>query len=577
MQGTILIVDLSNQQTEVIRDEALFKEYVGGTAVGTELLFRYAHPDRDALSPEAPAIFVTGPFSALLPVATKTVALFKSPLSGELGESHAGGRLALSLREADIDALIVVGKSPSPVYLVIENHTVRIKSAKTFWGQSALATARILARAEEQHGSLKSILRIGPAGERLSPMACVTVDDSRHFGRMGLGALLGSKNLKGIVLSGTGCSPVDRPKEYRAIYDIIYNQVVRSSGMKKYHDIGTAVNVAPLSAMNGLPTRNFSQGYFEGARLISGEVFAEDYLAAHIACAHCQCGCIHMAELREEFAPYHYETRSVSYDYELIYSLGSVLSISSPKDILKLIHAVEREGWDAISIGVTLAWAAEAYVSGVIGDKETEGVSLAFGDTHGFLEALKRMARGEGAFYRDLEKGCAFCSSKYGGEDFAIHFGGVEPAGYMTGENFFTACVVGIRHSHLDDNGYSLDQQVFNKPMELEEQVRSQVQEAQWRMVINSLVVCLFARAVYDVKTILEGLASLGMEKTEEELKAFGVKALQRKHEWKKACGFDMKAIEIPKKLFRVRTTNGLIDPVSMKKRLALYREYAGL
>lgn len=577
MQGTILKVDLSSQQSEIIRDEPLFEEYIGGTAVGTELLFRYGHPKADALAAEAPAIFVTGPFSALFPVATKTVALFKSPLSGELGESHAGGRLALSLREAGIDALVIVGKSPSPVYLVIENHTVCIKSARTFWGQSALATERILARAEEQSGSRKSIVRIGPAGERLSPMACATVDASRHFGRLGLGALLGSKNLKAIVLSGTNCSPVGQSREYRAIYDKIYNQVVHSGDMKKYHDIGTAINVAPLSAMNGLPTRNFSQGRFEGAEMISGETFAKDYLNDHTACAHCQCGCIHMAELREEFSPYHYETRNVSYDYELIYALGSVLSVSSPKEILKLIHAVEREGWDAISVGVTLAWAAEAYVTGVIGDAQTGGDFPVFGDSCGFWEVLKRMGRGEGEFYRDLEKGCAFCAAKYGGEDFAIHFGGVEPAGYMTGESFFTACVVGIRHSHLDDNGYSLDQQAFKEPSEMEVQVRSQVKEAQWRMVINSLVLCLFARAVYDVPTVVEGLASLGIHKTEEQLRDFGAKALRRKHEWKRACGFAMESVKIPEKLFRVRTTNGLINPESMKKRLELYRECAGL
>lgn len=207
MNASILYVDLTSGQSRVERDEALFREFMGGTAVATELLFRHGYPKGDALAPEAPVIFAIGPFNALLPVATKTVSLFMSPLSGELGESHAGGRLSMALRDAGIDALVITGRAKAPSYLTIENETVAVKSAATFWGQSALATDRILREAESRSGRKVSILRIGPAGERLSPIACATVDGSRHFGRLGLGAVLGSKNLKAIVASGTRTPP----------------------------------------------------------------------------------------------------------------------------------------------------------------------------------------------------------------------------------------------------------------------------------------------------------------------------------------------------------------------------------
>lgn len=577
MNSIILHVDLCAGTGLIERDEKLFAEYLGGSAAATELLFRFGDPKGDPLAQENPAIFTIGPFSALYPVGTKTVALFKSPLSGELGESHAGGRMAMSLREAGIDALVITGKAERPSYLVIENDTVAVKSASTFWGQSAAATDRILREAEGKTGRKVSIVRIGPAGERLSPIACATVDGSRHFGRLGLGAVLGSKNLKAIVISGTKTFPLTRPKEFKAVYDILYDRVVKSKDMKKYHDLGTLANVRPLSLIRGLPTRNFTQGNFEGADAISGERFAADFLVQHTACAHCQCGCIHMAELREEFAPYHYSTNRISYDYELIYALGSMLSLSDPQDMLKLLLVAEKQGWDAISLGCTLAWATESFLRGTISLDNTEGLPLAFGDGTVYLKMLERMAKGQGEFYRDLEKGCGWCAERWGGGEWAIQYGGVEPGGYMTGENFAVTCLMGVRHSHLDDTGYSLDQNLLNTPRPVEEQVKAQVKEARWRMVLNSLVICLFARGVYDEEVILQGLDALGLSWDRPRLWAMAEKALLRKYEWKKLCGFDPAAVKIPEKMYSVQTSTGMIGRKSLEERLSLYRKYAGI
>ena len=577
MTGRTLHVDLGSGTGRILDDGPAFSEWLDGSAAATELLFRHGEPKGDNLTPESPVIFAIGPFSALFPVATKTAALFKSPLTGELGESHAGGRLAMSLREAGIDALVITGRADRPSYLAIENDTVAVKSASTFWGQSATATDRILREAESKTGRKISVVRIGPAGERLSPMACATVDGSRHFGRLGLGAVLGSKNLKAFVVSGTKTLPLANPKEFKAVYDVLYDRVVRSKEMKKYHDLGTAANVKPLSMIRGLPTRNFSQGNFEGADAISGERFAEKFLVQHTACAHCQCGCIHLAELREEFAPYHYSTNRVSYDYELIYAMGSMLSLSSPEDIMKLLLATEKQGWDVISLGCTLAWATESFLRGNLSLEETGGLSLSLGDGAAYLEVLERTAKGQGEFYRDLEKGCAFCSGKYGGEEWAVQYGGAEPGGYMTGENFAVTCMMGVRHSHLDDTGYSIDQKLLNAGQPLEDQVRAQVKEAQWRMVLNSLMICLFARGVYDEEVILRGLDALGLEWDAEKLQAMSEKALLRKYEWKSLCGFDHGSVKIPEKMYSVQTATGLIGRDSLEKRLRLYREYAGL
>ncbi|HOP52804.1 MAG TPA: aldehyde ferredoxin oxidoreductase N-terminal domain-containing protein, partial [Synergistales bacterium] len=411
MQGRVLFTDLTSGKSRIEEDGGLFTELLGGTAVATELLARHGNSETDPLSPLAPVIFTIGPFSALYPVATKTVALFRSPLTGELGESHAGGRLAAALRETGIDALVITGASDRPVFLHIDGQEAKVRSAGTFWGQSAPATDRILREALEKKGRKLSIVRIGPAGERLSPMACATVDSSRHFGRLGLGAVMGSKKLKAIAVSGKGSVVIADSRAYGSVYQTIYDRVVRSGEMKKYHQLGTPANILPLNAIRGLPTRNFTQGFFENASRISGEAFLEEVNVQHIACAHCPCGCIQVAELREKFAPAHYSTVRVSYDYEPIFAVGTQLSISTPQEILRLIAFIEKQGWDCMSMGNTLAWATEAFLSGAIGEAETEGLSLSFGDTRSYLEAMQRISSGNGEFFSDLEKGTAFCAS----------------------------------------------------------------------------------------------------------------------------------------------------------------------
>ncbi|MDO9508731.1 MAG: aldehyde ferredoxin oxidoreductase N-terminal domain-containing protein [Thermovirgaceae bacterium] len=571
MQSKVMFADLTTGTFRIEEDPRLFRDFLGGTAAATELLTRHGRPDIDPLAPEAPLIFAIGPFSALFPAATKTIALFRSPLTGELGESHAGGRLASALRDAGIDALVVTGASKRPVYLKIDGLQADIRSARTFWGQSAPATERILREAAETRGRKLSIVRIGPAGERLSPLACATVDGSRHFGRLGLGAVMGSKKLKAIAVSGKGAVPIGDAKAYRNVYDRLYERVVRSGEMRKYHELGTPANVLALNAIGGLPTRNFSQGTFENAPLISGEAFLRDVNVQHTACAHCPCGCIQIAELREKFAPAHYSTVRVSYDYEPIFAVGTQLSLSGPDEILKVIASIEKQGWDSMSMGNTLAWATEAFLSGVIGESETNGLCLCFGDTKAYLEALRRIASGEGEFFRDLEMGTAFCSEKYGGADFAMQYGRVEPAGYLTGENAVMSWITGVRHSHLDDFGYSIDQKLLLQEIPLEEQVRMQVEDARWRMVLNSLVICLFARGVYDNDIIVEALGTLGLEWPLDRLKRLGEETLRAKYRWKAACGFSLDNTAIPEKMFRVKTSTGLIDRDRMARRLELY------
>ncbi len=565
----INLTESSSRKTDITD---IFAEYIGGTGVASKLMYD-ENNNCNPYDPDASVYFAIGPFSNIFPVATKTVALFRSPLTGNLGESHAGGRMALALYGAGIHVLKITGKSEYPCFITIENDEVQFRRANSLKGMSALATERVL-RDSIKSSHKRSILRIGPAGERKSSIACAVVDGSRHFGRLGLGGVLGSKNLKAIVISGNNYLEVPDKSHFNKFYKSLYDKVVKSPLMRKYHDLGTAMNVMPLSEINGLPTRNFSQGYFENAAKIGGEAFAEKHLAQQTACAHCQVGCIHMGTLREEFdsQEHMYKMNKVSYDYELIYACGSNLSIESTDQILKILLFIEKQGWDAMSMGVVMAWATEAYQKGIIDDNLTDGLVLNFGDGETYMKVMANIRDGKNEFYRDLEMGARHCAEKYGGEDIAIVFGGNEAPGYMTGLYSFLGYATGIRHSHLDSGGYSLDQKAPKGEAVSQKLTKSLYDDAVWRMVLNSLVICLFARNVYDTATIIEGLSV--MEKTdytEEDLLRKAKKIHAIKYRIKERFGFDVLESLLPEKLTHVQTTNGKVSKKDFSEQLEYF------
>lgn len=572
----MLDIDLTSGKSEKKDVTALFNRYIGGTGVATALLDEF-NPATDAYDPSAPVIFAIGPFSSIFPVATKTVAMFKSPLTGNMGESHAGGRLALAMFGAGFHVIRIRGRAEFPCTLEIEGDNVRVNSASSLRGMSALAVERVL-RDHYKSDYKRSIVRIGPAGERLSPIAAATVDSSRHFGRLGLGGVLGSKNLKAIVISGGHYWKIDEAGPFNVYYTKLYQAVVASDQMKKYHDLGTPINVVPLSKINGLPTRNFSQGYFEGAAGISGETFAERHLSQQTACAHCQCGCIHMATLRESFneAEHMYKTFKVSYDHELIFAWGSNLSISDSEDVLRLLYYVEKQGWDAISMGVIIAWAIEAFQHGLINTTHTDGLVLNFGDAATYKKMLERISHRHNEFYADLERGSIFCGEKYGGKDFAIAFGKNEAPGYMTGLHAFLGYGTGVRHSHLDSAGYSIDQKKINSTKTSTDWTRDLYKESVWRMALNSLVICLFARNIYTPAVVSEGLRLLGFEQFDEAAVSHASRLIHaQKIRQKMNFGFKFSDLYLPARLEKAVTTTGQVTCAEFDEQVKIYQGLA--
>jgi aldehyde:ferredoxin oxidoreductase len=571
----VLYIDLDRLNSRVEERPDLFDTCLGGSAVAIKLLSEHTPPGADPFSPHNIIILAVGPLVGHYPLASKTVAMFKSPHTGNLGESHAGGRSAISIRMAGYGAIVIRGKSKLPVYVVIDDDQVHFNDASALWGMQSSYTVGSVLRTRETISGLRSIMRIGRAGERQVSYACVTTETYRHFGRLGLGAVFGSKNLKALVVCGKRSLPVADRRSYRQIYDQLFEAVTKTTLMKKYHDLGTSMNVLPLNTIGALPTRNLLNGRFEGAEAISGERLAEDYLGRRIACAHCPTACIHLAALRIPYPddPYFYKTLMLGYDHELIYAMGSMLGIQDVSGMLQLIDQAEIQGLDVMSTGVALAWATEALSRGLISSSDTDGLSLSWGQAEIYIQAAKRIVSQPTDFYTALARGVDYAAKIYGGEDFALAFGGNEMPGYHTGPGANLGYLTGARHSHLDSAGYSIDQDAARAGTPLTPQGVAQelLAEERWRQVLTSLPICLFARGIYTPEVVLKALVTLGIEWTHEDLERLGRETLRQKHAYKQREGFSFDQLRLPRRIFETPAPAGDFDETFMRQATEFY------
>ncbi len=569
----VLHIDLTSGKVSVDLREDL-RKFLGGVGVASQLLYENMVSWEDPLSPVQPIVFAIGALSSIFPVVTKTVAMFISPVTGELGESYAGGRFAYTMFNAGIDALVIKGKAKNPCYITINNNRIDIKDARAFWGLHANQVGQYIRTVEGGQGK-RSIIRIGPAGENLCKIANVNVDTYRHFGRMGLGALFGSKNLKAIQVTGDVTKEIKDQKKYLKVYNEIFNKVTDTKLMTKYHDLGTPINVNVLNIIGALPVKNLQEAHVDDAEGISGEHFAERNLIRKIACVGCPVGCVHIGQVRREFDTGHeYETLNVAYDYELIATLGSNLGITDSDSILELIDAVEEYGLDAVAGGICLAYATECFEKKIVTEEETI-VPLEFGNKENYLKAIKFMAAKENDFYAALSDGVAVASKKYGGEEFAVSIAKNEMPAYHTGYGAIVGYSCGARHSHLCNGGYSYDQ--TNKEFNKQNIVDSIFEEEVKRCVLNSLIICLFARNVYDNATILSALdaiSAIGPENLNDEyLEQLGLRIYKTKLKIKEALGFDLSKIQISKRVFSTPAMGNVLDEDTAREMIEMFKQ----
>lgn len=557
-QFRVLVFDLSTGTGEFVmlagRDQV-----AGGSGLAALLYCRYGLPDKPWDDEDQPLIFTIGPLTGYFPLMSKTVCAFRSSYHSEYTESHGGGRTALALQFCNLDGLVVVGRAARLSSLYVGDRRLELTDVEFMRGMNVDNAGKLLRRMYKDGSGHRSILRIGPSGEIGSSMASINIDTYRHFGRMGGGAVMGAKNLKGIVICGEGDLPLPEGKQYQKVYQEVYSKVTSTDMMRKYHNLGTAENLKGLNDIESLPWRNLQQTSDPAIIKITGTTFADETLLRNGACAGCPVGCVHIGYIREkakEDNRYHYH--QVAYDYEPIFAVGTMLGVTDTFGVLRILDEVEKVGLDAMSAGVALAWATEATERGLISSTETL-VPLAFGDVDGYRQAAIHLGRGTNNFYRLLGQGTLKAASLYGGEEFACVLG-QEMAGYATGELYFAAQTLGFRHSHLDTGAYSYDQKHAEK--DVQKAVDFLIDDEPGRVFLTSMVSCLFARSVYTDEQLAKCLRSVGYSLLADFMEGVAQNIRRLRWQVRADTGFSPENFSIPKRFYTVKTWKGPVDPV---------------
>lgn len=586
LSGKVLYVNLSEQSIEVKEKPDLFKKYLGGAGVASKLLLDESPANIDPFSPDAPIIIAGSPLTSIFPCLVKAVAVFKSPLTGNLGESHAAGYFPSALKLAGYSALVIKGASSYPSILVINDEDVKIRKASSLWGLTSQKVEEALGNFGK--GGLHGIISCGVAGENYVTYSNVLVDRYHHFGRLGLGAIFGSKKLKAISVIGSKGVTLENPVITKKLYDETYNDIVGTDIMVKYHDYGTPSNVLMLNELGALPTENFRKTRFEDADKISGETIAESRLDRKISCASCPIACVHLADVKNEFKPDHEkgkpevfkESKLIPYNFEPMYSLGSNLRVNDYDGLLTLISICEDLGLDAMTAGNVLGWVTEAFEKKMITEKDTQNLKPTWGDTETYGKMLKKIAEVTNPFYVTLARGIDAAAEKYGGKDFAISLGGNGPSGYMTGYASIAGTVVGARHSHLSNAGYSYDQNNIEKQFNADEIADYLIENEDWLYIMYSLGICYFARKAYSKDTVSKMLTIIGINHTSSSLMALGKEITYNLLKYKVQEGFKMEHVRIPKRLLEPKTPWGPLDETKIKQIILSYinkREKEGI
>ena len=408
--GTILRVNLTSG--EIKReplDLQLARMYVGGRGLATKILYDELDINCDPLSPENILIFINGPASMTLGLSSgRNLVVTKSPLTGTICSSNAGGYFPAAFKTAGYDAIIFTGKSDKPVYLYINDDKAVLGDATALWGLGCEDTDRaIKQRMNSKQRYETKTASIGPAGENLVRFAGIANDGNRLAARSGVGAVMGSKNLKAIAIRGTKGIKVAEPEELMRS-TIIADHIKTTELGVAFEEFGTPLFVDVLGAVNAMPTKNFKAGFYEDGDLINGARIYDRTMVRRKGCVACSLNCARNTRLPADSK---YQGRGDGPEYETLYSFGSNLLINDLDVITKMNYICNDMGMDTIDAGVTLGTLMELYEMGLVTEKEI-GFSFEWGNADNALRLLEMIAHGQG-FGIEAGKGGRYLAEKY--------------------------------------------------------------------------------------------------------------------------------------------------------------------
>lgn len=539
--GKILRVNLESREVKVFEPEkSLYEEFIGGGGVAVNLHLKMESYKAEPFSKENPLIIMTGPLTASAFSCSRAQFTARSPLTYAWGESSSGGKFATYLKRAGWDGIIIEGKSEKPVYLYVDSSGAEIRDASSLWGKTTYDTQEEIRR---DAGDV-SVAAIGPAGENLVRYACILVDNSRAAGRTGMGAVMGSKNLKAIAVAKEE-KFTPEPKnieEYRKAMNDLLNRFKESLMGKMLKEVGTGGYVESSEMFGDLPVRYFTKGVFGKAEKISSNYIVEKYFEKHDGCLGCPIKCGKVLNYKGE--EYHLP------EYETLASYGSLLMIDSAEVLIEMNHLANSLGMDTISSGVTIGMAMYLTEEGI------KDFGIKFGEAEKAKQLLEDIAyrRGIGDL---LAEGTMRIEEKLGLEGIAAHVRGLEIP--MHDPRAFSS--LAVAYATNNRGACHLPHQMYNVEMGMKIKEYGIVSEDRFESkgkgvitakmqnyaeIFNSLVMCVFVPArPKQISALLT--SATGLDYSVERIYEIGEKTFLKKREFNELAGRGKEYDKLPK------------------------------
>jgi aldehyde:ferredoxin oxidoreductase len=559
----ILHVDLTAGTTEVEQPgEEFFRTYFGGRALIAYYLLKLVPRGADPLGPDnvlvfAPGIVTAAPFSGQ----GRNGVGAKSPLTGGFGNAEVGGFWGAECKRAGFDAIVVRGRASAPVYLYLNEGQAELRDASHLWGKEILGTDEAL-KAELGKGIRTAA--IGPAGENRVRFANIVNDVSHFAGRTGLGAVMGSKNLKAIAARGKGAMPVANPK---GVKELATWQTSNPQYTMNFHQHGTAGGLRGLHLSGGLPTFNFQEGAFEGNEQISGQTMTDTILVHRDTCFACAVRCKRVVEVNTPEITV--DRRYGGPEYETLAAFGSNCGVDDLHVLAKASERTAALGMDSISCGMSISFAMEAYEKGILTKEDTGGLELKFGDARLLLQLVEDIAQRRG-FGADLAEGSKRLADKIGrgpeelvlavkGQELPMHEPRIKHAlgvGYVLSPT-------GADHMHnMHDTAYLSEGPGLNRMREFDpdlqpiqahgftdEKMKLYYYHSTFRHFFDSVGMCHFLP--YSPQQMADVVSAItGWDTTIEEVRQIGERAATLARAFNTREGFTAADDALPKRFF---------------------------
>lgn len=583
-QGKILRVNLSTEEVKVEPlNEVWARMFIGGRGYAERIIYEEVDPKIDPLSEKNKVVIATGPLGGTLaPSSGRTMVVTKGALNGAIASSNAGGFFGPALKHAGFDMVILEGRAKEPVYLWIKDEKVEIRSAKHVWGKTVDEADRILR--SETHSEAETML-IGPAGEKLSLIANVMFNAHRAAGRTGVGAVVGSKNLKGIVVKGSIPVRVADPERFMdAVYrarDKLAKDPVGGSGLPLY---GTAILINVINEHGALPSYNAQDAYFAEAKKIAGETIRERNLIRNEGCSDCPIACGRVTEIKE--GKYKGE-HGGGPEYESDWSLGAMCGVSDLDAVIMANYLCDRYGIDTISAGSTVACAMELYERGYM-PKSDSPIPLEFGCGEALVEAIRLMGEQDTPLGKLLAKGSYRLAEHYGHPELSMSVKKQEFPAYDP------RAIKGIGLNYATSNrgachvrGYTVAAEILGR-FGGADRLKYEGKAALTKLLqdvtaaLSSTGICLFTTFGLDVEDLANMYsAATGVECDVNEFLKIGERIWNLEKLFNLKAGFTRKDDTLPERMFNEPIKSGpskgeVVDRAQFEKMLDEYYELRG-